>query len=88
MSETINLGRGTNKAAFSCGSKTGSMETARQRTAQLLRESGFPTEWTMVDEANLRQQPQLAAPKNEEAGSGEEIEEKKTPLVAHACASG
>ena len=64
------------------------METARQRTAQFLRELEFPTEWTMVDEANLRQQLQLTNQKNEETGSGEGIEEKKTPLVAHACASG
>jgi len=64
------------------------METARQWATAIPREMEFPTEWTMVDDgASLREEPQLAGAKNEEMDSGERIEEKKTPLVAHACAS-
>jgi hypothetical protein len=63
------------------------METARLAVTKCLREMDFPTEWTMVDEANLRQQPQLGDAKNEEMDNGDGLEEKKIPLVAHACAS-
>ena len=64
------------------------MKTARKGPTEVRREMEFPDEWTMVDDgANLREEPQLAEAKNEKMDSEEEIEEKKTPLVAHAHAS-
>jgi hypothetical protein len=64
------------------------MEKARKGPTAVRREMDFPTEWTMVDDgANLREEPQLAVEKNAKVDSGEEIEDKKTPLAAHACAS-
>jgi hypothetical protein len=64
------------------------MEKARKGPTAVRREMDFPTEWTMVDDgANLREEPKHAEAKNEKMESQEEIEEKKTPLVAHAHAS-
>ena len=64
------------------------METARQGAREFPREMEFPTEWTMIEDgASWREPPQLAEAKNEELDSEEGLEEKKTPLVAHAHAS-
>jgi hypothetical protein len=64
------------------------METVRRGPTADRREMEFPTEWTIVDDgAKLREGPQLAEKRNEKMDSGEEKEEKKAPLAAHAHAS-